>query len=336
MTTQHDPYFKPLADDATMPIPDSIEGNERDDNPDTYEFLEKKTPDIKTLKQVFLVFISLSILMMSWQVYGTLMEIMALSVWLGGAFGFLVLVLLGLVVKQAYIFRKGQLKFKTIERLRDQAETFVKEKTHGKSTAFIEELRTIYADKPQEKYLQKVLDDQPDYLNDAEVITRLSDDFLSKLDEEALRLVKQRSLEAAGLVALSQLAVIDSLIVLWKSIGMVNQINGIYGLGATRIGQWRVLIKIANTTLLSAGSQCTMGAVVQKTGVGPAGTIVGGLAQGLGIGMFVAKIGIEAMKTTRPIVFEDGKSPNLNLMAEVIKMGLGKIFAADNDSNKAV
>lgn len=331
MSKQNDPYFKPIDDDAPMVIPESIEGGLEDSGPGTYEFLEKKTADKSSIKRIFIVFVALMLLMISWQAYSTFIEIMALNVWLGSAFGILVAILLGLFLKQVYIFRKGQQKIKTIERLRDQAETFVKERTHGKSKGFIQEFSAIYADKPQEKHLQQTLNELPDYLNDTEIISRLSDDFLCKLDAEAFRLVKHQSIATAAMVGLSQIPLVDSLIVLWKATKMVNQTHAIYGIGLSKIGQWRVLTKIVKATLFSIGSQHAVTAIVHKTGVGLSGNIVGNLAQGYAVGTFVANIGIETMKATRPIVFEEDELPSLNLISESIRLGLDKM---SNDSNK--
>ena len=172
---------------------------------------------------------------------------------------------------------------------------------------------------PQLQYLDKALAQQPDTLNDAEIISRLSRDFMSLLDDEALRHINNEGLKIVGMVSLSQLMALDLLIVIWKSMGMVNSINSIYGLRLTKIGQWQIFIKIFKAALLSAGTQFTVNTIVDKTATGLSGNFVLSVSQGLLVGNYVAKIGIEAMKHSRPIAFTESEEPDVNLITDGIR-----------------
>jgi len=323
---KNDPYFMPLADDTPFAIPDTIEGELTETkNADNYQFISTGQTQTFMSKKLLIGLAGLIMFMLIWQIYSTFIAILNQSAILATLFALVALLLFGLVVKEAYLFRKGQVQYSKVERLRELAESYVKERSHGKSILFINEINLLYKGKPQQAYLQQALAELPDYLNDAEVITRLSADFLSHLDKEAQRLVTRESIVTGSMIAVSQLAVMDSLIVIWKTVGMVNNINTIYGLSLTKIGQWKLLISIVKATLLAAGTQVGLNALVDKTATGMAGSITGSITQGMGIGTFVAKIGIEAMKQSRPIIFEANEEPKINLITDSIMMAIGKM-----------
>jgi len=317
-----DPYFTPLDDSTPIDVPDTIETEPYMTAFNGYQFIQKEIPKVKNVRNLFFAVTGFFVFMMLWQAYSIFIELMSISTIFGSVFGVLLLVLLQLIVKEGYKFRKGQLQFSKVEKLREQAEIFSKERSHGNGDGFLNELSLLYENKPQHSYLKKATEQMPDYLNDAEIMTRLSDDFLCHLDKEAKKLVTTESINTATIVAVSQVAVVDSLIVLWKTLSMVNQLNTIYGLSLTRLGQWQLFVRIIKATLVSAGSQVGISAVVHKVAPGITGTVLGSIAQGLGVGTYVARIGVEAMKQTRPIAFLENESPDINLIRDGIKQSL--------------
>ncbi|MDF1690632.1 MAG: DUF697 domain-containing protein [Cycloclasticus sp.] len=327
MASQKDPYFIPTGKKGPIVITESIEDSQPEESSD-FQFISTSSPNTGSLKLIFYTVLSLVGVMFVWQIYSTFVEINTESTVLAIIFSFVVIVLLALVLQQVIIFRRGILGFKKSEQLRDQAEMFIKERTHGQSTKFIEELKQIYSNKPQEKYLEKALSELPDYLNDAEIITRLSDDFFSQLDEEAKRLVIQESSTTAGMIAISQLVVFDSVIVTWRTMKMVNGISSIYGLSLTKLGQWNLFVRTTKAILLSGGSQMAINSVADTafkahTFIGP---MAANLTQGLGVGAYVAKIGVEAMKQSRPVTFDESQLPSVNLITDGIRLVLNKTF----------
>ena len=352
MTKKQEPYFTPMEDkespvthnepikseaffthldsEKVISIPDTINAETILKQSDTYQFHQESIPNRNTVRRLFFTFTGLFTVILGWQTYSFMLQLFNTNVILGSIFGVLLVILLDLVVREGYQFRQGQLQFQKIEDLRDKAETFTKEHSQGKSSEFITLLSSLYEGKPQQSYLMKVIDAQADYLNDAEVITDLSKNFLSQLDKEALEIVKKESLSCAAMIAVSQVPIIDSLIVVWKNMRMVNKINSIYGLSLTRLGQWQLFVRIVKATLLAAGSQKGMNLAVaniatltQIPGTKIITTVSMSLVQGLGVGTYVAKIGVEAMKQNRPVPFEESESPKINLITEGLKTSLG-------------
>jgi len=333
MDNEKVPYFVAVEGDEVMELPNSIQGGEQQEQ-EKFKFIDTEVPDSNLLKYIWLAVLVLVLIMSTWSLYSTFNELWIENRWLAGTFGIVITVLVGLCTKQGLIFRKELLGSKKAEWLRGEAEMFVKERSHGQSEDFIRELQVLYIGKPQEACLEKALKELPDYLNDAEVVGRLSADFLSELDEEAKKLVIQESSASAALIAVSQLVVVDSVIILWKVMKMVNSINSIYGLSLTKLGQWRLLVRISKAIVLAGVTQTGVNYAadtLSKTSpfLGP---MTASLTQGLGVGAYVAKIGVEAMKQSRPIIFEEGEMPSVNLITDGVKLLLNKTFSSEEKS----
>ena len=327
--TPKDPYFTPIKDKKPLVVPDTI-STELTTTKQGYQFLlpelksEKKRPSV--MKGLLLTFTGIIGSIVCWETYATLIALTEFSAVLGGLFGLLLFTLTGLSLAEVYRFRKSQRQLLQIDALREQAELFIRERSHGKSASFINQLTQLYNHSPQGELLQKQLLQQPDYLNDAEIISYLSESFYYHLDQEAQQLITAESIKIGTLIALSPLAIVDSLVVLWRTMKMINQINTIYGLRLTRIGQWQVFIKIIKATLLAAGTEIAISSVVDKATTGVTGIVTASVAQGVGVGIYAARIGVESMKQMRQIAFTKSELKNINLLTGGIKLSLNKIM----------
>ena len=330
--TKNDPYFTAVDDETDWGIPETISAEE--DNPAStdFQFINITVRNRPYLKWLVISFTALIIATFFWSTFSTFIELKEINVLLGGTFALLILSLVALATIEAVRFWQGKKHLSHIETLREQAAMFIRERSHGKSSVFVAQLKTLYINSPQGNALEQALISQPDYLNDAELVGYLSERFLSQLDKEAERLIAEESIKIASLIALSPLAVVDSLVVLWRTMQMVNKINSIYGLRLTRISQWQLFIKIVKATLLAAGTEIVISSVVEKSVTGVTGVIAGSAAQGLGVGIYSAKIGVEAMKQSRPILFLESEAPNISLISTGIKQVLNKLKSeANND-----
>jgi len=200
---ESDPYFTPIDDHEPLPTPESIE-SEVAKRQGRYEFVRNGFPETKTLKHLVIIsVISLSVILV-WQAYTTAIALFTSHYLLGIGFATLLVALLLFSVKALYRFKQSQRQVARIEGLREQANSFINERSQGNSSEFVAELNTLYAGMPQHHYLNQAIQGMPDYLNDEEVIERLSSDFFSHLDEEAKQLITQHSVTTATLVAVSQ------------------------------------------------------------------------------------------------------------------------------------
>ena len=154
----------------------------------------------------------------------------------------------------------------------------------------------------QEKVWQDALSGQN---SESELLQLYSRLVLSKVDEKAMAEIARFSTEAVVLVALSPVAIIDMLIILWRNLRMINKVAGLYGL---KLGYWsRIkLIKQVFVNMVYAGaSELIADFGTEMIGADLLGKLSGRLAQGLGAGMLTARLGVKTMQLCRPIPFDD-------------------------------
>ena len=147
-------------------------------------------------------------------------------------------------------------------------------------------------------------------LSNQEVLTLYSRDVLTQVDEKALKKVSKYATESVVLVALSPIAIIDMLLMLWRNIKMLNEVASLYGL---KLGYWsRIkLIKQVLVNLVYAGASELLADIgSQVVAAELMGKFSARLAQGLGAGMLTARLGLKVMHLARPIAFDE-QAPKL-------------------------
>ncbi|MDO7596990.1 MAG: DUF697 domain-containing protein [Pseudomonadota bacterium] len=323
---ERDPYFRTVDDESDWGVPETISG---DDNVlvTNDDYTTKKLAK-SWGKKALILLITISAILFTWQCYVTLTEILAVNFLLGIVFGFVLTVFAVLISFEVFRFYKGQRQLAKAEQLREQSALFVRERSHGKSDSFITELKALYEHTIQGELLISCLSQQPDYLNDAEVIEYLSEHFVARLDQQAYRLIQNESINIGVLIALSPLALLDALVALWRSFKLVNKVNKIYGLSLTRVGQWQVFFKIIKMTLLAAGTEAAISTMIEKTSTGMTGLVAGSVAQGIGVGIYVSRLGQEAIKQSRPIASNNKPPLGVSVLMDGI---MQKLKNKDNE-----
>ena len=141
--------------------------------------------------------------------------------------------------------------------------------------------------------------------SDVEILQLYERNILSQVDQKALKEIAKFSSESVVLVALSPIAIIDMLLMLWRNLRLVNKIAALYGI---KLGYWsRVkLIKQVIINMAYAGaSELVADLGADLLGVELLGKLSARMAQGLGAGMLTARLGLKAMHLCRPIPFTD-------------------------------
>ncbi|MBL0689615.1 MAG: TIGR01620 family protein [Pseudoalteromonas sp.] len=137
--------------------------------------------------------------------------------------------------------------------------------------------------------------------SDKEIMSLYANSLLITQDNQAKKLINRFATESALLVALSPIALVDMMAVLWRGIKLIEQIGRIYGIGfgyASRIKLYRMLIKQV-MFVGSAGLVSDLAATALSAEL--LGKLSGRAAQGVSAGIFTARIGYKAMELSRPL-----------------------------------
>ncbi|NMP33353.1 TIGR01620 family protein [Thalassotalea sp. M1531] len=154
--------------------------------------------------------------------------------------------------------------------------------------------------------------------SDPELIKLYSRQVLSETDNKALAEVARFSSESVVLVALSPIAILDMLIMLWRNLKMIDKVAGLYGL---KLGYWsRIkLIKQVIANMVYAGaSEVVADVSADMLGADIMGKLSGRLAQGLGAGMLTARLGLKAIYMCRPVPFDESAPKLSQVRTEVV------------------
>lgn len=154
--------------------------------------------------------------------------------------------------------------------------------------------------------------------SDKEIMTLYADSLLVAQDTQAKKLINRFATESGLLVALSPLALVDMMAVLWRGTKLIEQIGKIYGIGfgyASRIKLYRLLVKqvmfVGSAELVSDLAATALSAELL-------GKLSGRAAQGLSAGIFTARIGYKAMELSRPLPRLENKRSLLKGTAQAI------------------
>jgi putative membrane protein len=229
---------------------------------------------------------------------------------IAGLYGVLLLGLSVVCGRTLWREYSGLRQFKHLENLQQQARDIINDDGKLSAANFCEKLNNRLPVDLAEHEQNKWHDIDTEEYNEAEIMQLYSRTVLSKVDQKALAEVAKFSTESVVLVALSPIAIIDMLIMLWRNLRLVNKIAALYGL---KLGYWsRVkLIKQVIFNMAYAGaSELVADLGAELLGAELLGKLSARMAQGLGAGMLTARLGLKAMYMCRPIPFDD-EAPKL-------------------------
>ncbi|TRX57244.1 YcjF family protein [Thalassomonas sp. M1454] len=213
---------------------------------------------------------------------------------------------------------RGLAQFKRQNKTQQKANLLLANETNFDSTCFCQKVSSRLPSDAITEQQAIWLESLTDELTEQEIMTLYSRLVLSKVDEQALAQIAKFSTEAVVLVAVSPVAIIDMLVLMWRNLRMIDKIAGLYGM---RLGYWsRIkLIKQVFTNMVYAGASEIIADVgVEMLGIETLGRLSTRMAQGLGAGMLTARLGIKTLKLCRPIPFTETAPGITQVRQEVI------------------
>lgn len=300
-------------------IPESISAGEHLPNIPEYASIRLSALPLTGLKSFVTGLACLLLFLFAWEIFTVVKSALAFH-WIAAAI-FLTLVsvvaLLGFNALWRYF--RDQENYQQLAVIQADALTLSISSNKGNSLSdkansanLIAALTDFYDSKPQAMYLKNTLDSLPDYSNDREVVQHLDAVFLAPLDDEALRRISNYSLQSGVAVALSPWASLDMMLALWRSMKMIDSIGEVYGTRPSLLNRYRLLKSVIHQLAFVGISDLMIDNLIEEgakaTLLGATGTRVG---QGLGAAVYSVRIGIAAMRVSRPIALNDNNKPKV-------------------------
>jgi len=206
----------------------------------------------------------------------------------------LLFVLSGRALFKAY---QGLRLLKQRESRRQQASLLFSNDGVGTAEGFCQQLLLQLPEQYQQRWQQLT----PCERTNKEIIQLFERQIVSMADIKALQYISKHTSAAGVMIAVSPLAMMDMLVILWRSLSMFQQIADCYGM---QLGYWaRIkLLKDTFKLMVFAGAS----EVLIDTGSVAFGASLGAklsaqLAQGIGAGVLISRLGLRAMQECRPV-----------------------------------
>jgi putative membrane protein len=255
------------------------------------------------------------------EAYDLLAELFARSVWLGGAFALLlgaaVAGAFGLVGREVVSLRR----LARAEQLRADGERLLNSEVHGQAGGLIERIERLYGDREDLRPTLAAFRAQAsDALNDGEQLRLFASTVLAPLDRRGRQLALRGARDIGALTALSPLGLLDSALVLGRTVIMLRAIARLYGVRPGTVASLTLLRRTVRNVLAAGVGDLVSDAAVEATGATLLSALSARAGQGAVNALLAAKLGLAAMQVCRPLPFTQDQLPSLRqLRAELFK-----------------
>ncbi|STO93991.1 inner membrane protein [Haemophilus pittmaniae] len=158
---------------------------------------------------------------------------------------------------------------------------------------------------PQSPAIQQWQQSLNEAYSPQEVAQLFSQQVLSTFDKRAKKLISQMAAESAVLVAISPLALVDILFVAWRGIRLINKIAQIYGIELGYFTRIRLLRLVLVNMAFAGATELVQDWGMDWLSQDLSGKLSARIAQGLGVGLLTARLGIKAIEFCRPLTFRN-------------------------------
>ncbi|MDQ6992527.1 MAG: TIGR01620 family protein [Mariprofundus sp.] len=209
---------------------------------------------------------------------------------------------------------------KQVEELRSLAADIRLQHSCGVAAILFKRMDDFYHHKPQNSQWLRCKQLIPDYNDDREALAHIERLFLCKLDTEAQRRISKHSAQIGISLAASPWASVDMLLSFWRNLQMVVDVAQVYGVRPSLRNRYTLIRAVLSHIAVSGATEVAISELVKDVGGQEALSVLSSrVAQGLGVGIYSAKIGLAVMHVCRPILFEHDNAPSLADTASQLK-----------------
>lgn len=224
-------------------------------------------------------------------------------------------------------------RFRAISDLQREGEQLLQRDGYGQARAYVNRVAQIYAQRPDVKRrldtFQRTINDS---YHDREVCTLFSQQVMQELDQKAYRLVLQRSRETALMVMVSPIALLDTVLTLWRNVRMIRDIATLYGARPDFIGSIGLIVSVVQNLIYADVSEVIADSLAETLGNSMLAVFSAQAAQGVGSGILTARVGLKAMQACRPLPFAEEEQPRLKEIRRELVSALKRIFDSRKDN----
>ncbi|MDX1539903.1 MAG: TIGR01620 family protein [Geminicoccaceae bacterium] len=205
------------------------------------------------------------------------------------------------------------------ESLREKAQSLTGSAVHGHAEPLLRRITRLYQSRSELKpAIRRYEGTVSDAHDDGERLRLYARIVLGPLDREAYQLVKKGGRDIGALTALSPLGLLDSLIVLVRTLMMLRAIARLYGVRPGAMASFRLIRDAARNMLAAGVGELLSDAAVETAGATVLSVLSARAGQGVVNGLLAARLGLSAMQLCRPLPFTEDEMPSLARLRQEI------------------
>ncbi|MDX1464231.1 MAG: TIGR01620 family protein [Halomonas sp.] len=253
--------------------------------------------------------------------------------WLAVAWSLLLLLALGLggsaLARELWRLRRLTRHARLRERL-----AALPEATPGEAQTLAQRLRHDLDLDDDHPHWQAFLAAREPHHDGRDIRALLDHHLLAPRDREASRLISRMSGETAIMVAVSPLTLVDMALVAWRHLAMVDRLCRLYGLELGYAARLRLLRSVLYQMAFAGASEIAGEASMEMLTMNLAGKLSTRAAQGLGIGLLGARLGLRTQRLVRPLAFTSDETPRLADLRRDLWRQLRRLEASEQRSRE--
>ncbi|QIW15575.1 TIGR01620 family protein [Pasteurellaceae bacterium RH1A] len=152
--------------------------------------------------------------------------------------------------------------------------------------------------------------------NGQEVLFLFGENVLKPLDKQVKKLISKSATENAIIVAVSPLAIVDVLMVAWRNIALVNKISRLYGMELGYFSRLKLFKMVLTNMAFAGATEIASDVGMDFFSQNLTARLSIRAAQGIGVGLLTARLGIKAMEFCRPVAFSAQERPKLSVIRQ--------------------
>ena len=147
--------------------------------------------------------------------------------------------------------------------------------------------------------------------NDREIVVLYAQLVQPVLDRQARREISRSAAESTLMIAVSPLALVDMAFIAWRNLRLVNRIAAIYGIELGYFSRLRLFRLVLLNIAFAGASELVREVGMDWVSQDIAARLSARAAQGIGVGLLTARLGIKAMELCRPLPWLEEDKPRL-------------------------
>jgi len=256
-------------------------------------------------------------------------------VWLGNVFLLLIIAIAAALVLLSWRIYQDIKTLRVLSALQRRGQQLFESNSYGDARAYLNQIAQLYqhrADvKPQIDRFQLMVNDSYD---DREMCTLFANQVMHVIDQQAYSIVSQRAKETAFMVMISQIALLDTLLTLWRNVRMIRDIAVLYGGRPGFLGSLKLVGGVLQNLIYADVSELLADTTAEILGGSVLSVMSAQVAQGVGSGVLTARLGVQAMQLCRPLPFSATQKPRVKTIRWEIIASLKHIFEQKNKATE--